>query len=316
MASHERAPKGAGASPLGLEVDGTRKLRIDRLDPTDTAGWDKTAAADRLAALGEEFAELGNLLAYAADHAMLIVFQGRDASGKDGAIRKVLDYSNIQSAQVHAFKAPSEEERAHDFLWRVHRVCPGRGQLALFNRSHYEDVIAARVKKLVPERVWRARYDRINAFEELLADNDTIVLKFFLDVSRDEQIERLLAREEDPRTAWKLNPGDWNELPLWDEVTRAYEDVLVRCATPERPWIVVPADRKWFRNLVIMDRIVRALRPYKDGWLASLARRGRSARQEIEAIRGRIGVRQASSRKRARHSGRGNAHAVTRPNKR
>lgn len=279
--------------PLGLELDGSQKLRLARFEPRDTAGWEKEQAAERLAALGAEFAELGNLLAYAGEHAMLIVFQGRDASGKDGAIRCVLDHSNIQSAHVHAFKAPTEEERAHDFLWRVHRDCPARGQLALFNRSHYEDVIAARVKRLVPDSVWRARYDRINAFEELLADNATIVVKFFLDVSRDEQIERLVAREKDPRTAWKLNPGDWSELPLWDDVTRAYEDVLSRCATPTRPWIVVPADRKWFRNLVVMDRIVRALRPFKEGWLASLDRRGRTARKEIETIRKTIGVRVA-----------------------
>jgi PPK2 family polyphosphate:nucleotide phosphotransferase len=279
--------------PLGLELDGSEKIRLRDLDPRDTAGWDKDAATKRLEELGAEFAELGNLLAYAGQHALLLVFQGRDASGKDGAIRCILDFSNIQSAQVHAFKVPTEEERAHDFLWRVHRVCPARGQIALFNRSHYEDVIAARVHELVPESVWRARYGHINAFEELLADNDTIVVKFFLNVSRDEQIERLLEREKDPKTAWKLNPGDWSELPLWREVTRAYEDVLYRCATPERPWVVVPADRKWYRNLVVMDRLVRALRPYRDGWLASLAERGRTARKQIDVIRKKIGLKRS-----------------------
>lgn len=282
------------ARALGHELDGSKKVRLRDLDARDTAGWEKDDAAERLVELGAEFAELGNLLAYAGQHALLVVFQGRDASGKDGAIRSILDFSNIQSAQVHAFKVPTEEERAHDFLWRVHRVCPARGQLALFNRSHYEDVLAVRVHELVPERVWRARFDRINAFEELLADNDTIMLKFFLNVSRDEQIERLTEREKDPKTAWKLNPGDWNELPLWEEVTRAYEDVLERCATPERPWVVVPADRKWFRNLVVIDHIVRTLRPYREEWLASLAKRGRTARKEIDAIRKKLGIRRRS----------------------
>ena len=149
------------------------------------------------------------MLTYAGQHALLVVLQGRDASGKDGAIRKILEVSNIQNAAVCPFKVPTEDERAHDFLCRAHAVAPRRGHVALFNRSHYEDVIAARVHKLVPELTWKRRYAHIVAFERLLVDSDVIVVKFFLNVSRDEEIQRLHDREKDPRTAWKLDPGDW-----------------------------------------------------------------------------------------------------------
>jgi polyphosphate kinase 2 (PPK2 family) len=167
----------------------------------------------------------------------------------------------------------------------VHQVAPRRGHIALFNRSHYEDVIAARVHQLVPEEVWRRRYDHINAWERLLADNDTILLKFYLHVSREEQYDRLLERERGARTAWKLNPADWRELPLWRKVTAAYEDALEKCASPDRPWYLVPGDKKWYRNLAVMERIVLALRPFRRRWLASLARTGKRALREIRALR-------------------------------
>jgi PPK2 family polyphosphate:nucleotide phosphotransferase len=216
---------------------------------------------------------------------LLVVLQGRDASGKDGTIRKVLEFSNLQTAYVRSFKAPNEEERAHDFLWRVHRVVPRRGQVCLFNRSYYEDVLAARVHDLVPKPVWRARYEHINAFERQLGDNDTIVLKFYLHVSREEQYERLLAREEEPLSAWKLNPGDWRDLPLWDRLSEAYEDALGKCSSPELPWYVVPADRKWFRNLAVMQRIVLALRPHRKRWLDTLAELRKRVLPELRALR-------------------------------
>ena len=215
-----------------------------------------------------------------------MVLQGRDASGKDGSIRKILEFSNIQNAYVAPFKVPTAEEYAHDFLWRAHKVTPARGHIALFNRSHYEDVIAARVHRLVPDRVWRGRYQHINAFERLLADSDVILLKFCLHVSRDEEVERLRAREKDPRTAWKLNPNDWRELPLWEEVTEAYDDALNKCASPEAPWYLVPADKKWFRNLAVIERMVLALRPYRKAWLATLKEMGKSAMKEIRELRG------------------------------
>ena len=265
-------------------IDGSRRVRLNDFDPGDTGGIEKEHGLKRLDKLGEEFAELGNLLTYAGRHALLVVLQGRDAAGKDGAIRKVLTYSNIQNAYVAAFKVPTEEERAHDFLWRVHKVVPARGHIALFNRSHYEDVIAARVHKLVPEHVWKKRFDQINSFEELLITHDVIVLKFFLNVSKEEQLSRLLEREKDPRTAWKLNPADWRERPLWKENTAAYDDVLRKCATPDAPWYIVPADKKWFRNLAILERLVLTLRPYRKAWLAHLKEVGKDALREIRAL--------------------------------
>ena len=271
--------------PYAQLFDGRGKLRLKRLDPGDTAGIDKEEGVARTETLGTELAELENLLAYAGTHALLVVLQGRDASGKDGTIRKILDFTNVQNASVAPFKVPTEEEQAHDFLWRVHKVVPRRGHMALFNRSHYEDVLAARVHHLVPEAVWKARYGHINAFEQLLVDSDVILLKFYLHISRDEQYERLRAREKDPRTAWKLNPGDWRELPLFDEMTTAYEDAIVRCTTREAPWYLVPADKKWFRNLAVIERMVLALRPYKKVWLETLNEMGKSAMKEIRALR-------------------------------
>jgi PPK2 family polyphosphate:nucleotide phosphotransferase len=267
-------------------VDGRGKIRLDDFDTADTAGLDKAAALERSDKLGRELSELENLLTYAGTHGLLVVLQGRDASGKDGAIRKLLEVTNIQQAVVHPFKVPTEEERAHDFLWRVHKAAPRRGTMALFNRSHYEDVLAARVHRIVPPAVWKERFAHINAFERLLiSDSDVIVLKFYLHISRDEQYERLKAREKDPRTAWKLNPEDWRELPLWDDFTDAYEDAINKCATREAPWYIVPADKKWFRNLAILERLVLALRPYRRVWLETLKQMARERLKDLRALR-------------------------------
>jgi PPK2 family polyphosphate:nucleotide phosphotransferase len=271
--------------PYAPSTDGSRKVSLAKLETDGTTHLRKEAGIEELLTWGAELSELGNLLTYAGTHALLVVLQGRDASGKDGSIRKILEFTNIQNAAVAPFKVPSDEERAHDFLWRAHRVVPARGHVALFNRSHYEDVIAARVHNLVPEAVWKRRYAHINAFERLLVDSDVIVVKFFLNVSRDEEIERLYAREKDPRTAWKLNPNDWRELPLWDEVNAAYEDALNKCATPEAPWHLVAADKKWFRNLAVIQRIVLELRPYRTLWLQTLKEVGREALKEIRVLR-------------------------------
>jgi len=273
------------ARPLARRLDGSRRISLDDVDPADTQGIDKDEGGKRLDKLGRELSELENLLSYAGTHGLLVVLQGRDASGKDGTIRKILEFSNIQQSFVQPFKVPTDEERAHDFLWRVHKAVPARGQMVLFNRSHYEDVLAARVHKIVPEAVWRGRFAHINAFERLLLDADVILLKFCLHISADEQYERLRAREKDPRTAWKLNPEDWREVPLWDDFTEAYEDVLARCATREAPWYLVPADKKWFRNLAVMERIVLALRPYREVWLDTLKQMGKNAMKDIRALR-------------------------------
>lgn len=267
-----------------ITVDGSRRVNLRNVDPADNAGVDKDQGQTALETLGREFSELGNLLTYAGKHALLVVLQGRDASGKDGSIRKILEFSNVQNAYVAPFKIPTTEERAHDFLWRAHKVTPGRGHIALFNRSYYEDIIAARVHHLAPDRIWRGRYAHINAFERLLGDSDVIVLKFLLHISRKEQRERLLAREKDPRTAWKLNPDDWRELALSDEVDAAYQDAIDKCRSPALPWYVVPADKKWFRNLAIMQRLVLAMRPYRKVWLATLKEMGKTAMKEIRAL--------------------------------
>jgi PPK2 family polyphosphate:nucleotide phosphotransferase len=272
-------------------VDGSKRVRLDRVDPADTGGVDKDEALEKIERLGQELSELENLLSYAGTHALLIVLQGRDASGKDGAARKILAFTNVQNAYVHAFKAPTEEERAHDFLWRAHAAVPARGYMAMFNRSYYEDVIAARVRHLVPKKVWKARYDHINAFERVLLDSDVILLKFCLHVSRDEQYERLIAREKDPRTAWKLNPEDWRERAFWDDVTVAYDDVLDRCASPEAPWYLVRADKKWFRDLAILERLVLALRPYRKVWLQTLRELGKTRLKEIRELRRKADTR-------------------------
>src|SRR5215467_2683817 len=175
--------------PFAHRLDGSRRVRLDKFDPADTQGLEKDEGLERVEKLGRELSELENLLAYAGTHALLVVLQGRDASGKDGSIRKILEFTNVQTATVHPFKVPTEEERAHDFLWRVHKVVPRRGHMALFNRSHYEDVLAARVHHLVPESLWKTRYDHINSFEQLLVESDVILLKFYLHISRDEQYE-------------------------------------------------------------------------------------------------------------------------------
>ena len=274
--------------PYALCVDGKERIDLRKIDPADTAGVHKKRGLEELEELGQEFSQLGNLLTYAGTHALLVVLQGKDASGKDGAIRKILEVANIQNARVEPFKAPTDLERAHDFLWRVHQVVPPRGHIALFNRSHYEDVIAARVHKLVPKDVWAARYEHINAFERLLVASDVIVVKFCLHVSPKEQKERLLAREEDPRTAWKLNPNDWRELSLYDELTAAYEDALEKCGTAEAPFYLVPSDKKWFRNLAVMQRLVMALRPHREAWLAHLKEIGKDAMKEIRALRDQV----------------------------
>ena len=282
MPKARKAPRKAS---FAHTVDGRQKVRLDDFDPADTAGVEKAEALDRIQKLGTELSELENLLTYAGTHALLVVLQGRDASGKDGAIRKVLEFSNIQQAIVHPFKVPTSAERAHDFLWRVHAAAPPRGSMALFNRSHYEDVLAARVHGIVSPNVWKRRYAHINAFEQLLVDADVIVLKFYLHISRDEQYERLKAREKDPRTAWKLNPEDWREVPLWDDFTAAYEDAINKCATREAPWQIVPADKKWFRTLAILERMVLALRPYRQPWLDTLKQMASERLKEIRALR-------------------------------
>jgi len=182
-----------------------------------------------------------------------------DGAGKDGTIRHVMRGLNPQGCRVTSFKAPSAEEANHDFLWRVHRAVPPSGQVAIFNRSHYEDVLAARVRKLVPKAVWTRRYDHINRFEQLLADSDIVIAKFFLHISKDEQRRRFEERLRDPTKQWKLSPSDLEDRTHWDDYVTAYQDALTRCSTSEAPWFIVPADKKWFRNFAVSRILVETL---------------------------------------------------------
>ncbi|MEJ7618587.1 MAG: PPK2 family polyphosphate kinase [Pyrinomonadaceae bacterium] len=264
---------------------GGQPVSLSDYDPQGDGGLKKDAAAPIFERHIAELQELQELL-YASNHlSVLIVLQGRDTSGKDGTIRHIFGPLNSQSCRVASFKVPSHKELAHDFLWRVHAETPARGQITVFNRSHYEDVLVVRVHGLAPEPVWRARYRHINEFERLLAESRTLVLKFYLHISRDEQMERLLKREQDPTKYWKLSAGDWKEREHWDAYTAAYEEALTQCSTDYAPWHVVPANKKWFRNLAIAETIVEALRPYKAQWMSELEETGARALQEIKEFR-------------------------------
>jgi len=270
-------------------IDGTEKISLKDFDPDETAGLEKEAAKERTDELGEELAEHLDLLFYCARPALLIILQGIDTSGKDGTIRRILTYANVQSCRVQPFKVPTEQELAHDFLWRIHQRTPGRGEVAIFNRSHYEDVLVVRVHELVPKKVWEPRFEHINHFERLLHENDTRIVKFFLHISKDEQEQRLLDREKETEKAWKLSAGDWKERELWDKYVDAYEDALNRCATKEAPWYVVPANKKWFRDLAVIERLVDVLRPLKKPAMASLEALGKERLAEIKAFREKRG---------------------------
>jgi len=196
-----------------------------------------------------------------AEHrqSLLIVLQATDTGGKDGTIRHVFKGINPQGCQVWSFKAPSAEELDHDFLWRVHQHTPGKGNITVFNRSHYEDVLVVRVHDLVPENIWKKRYDQINAFEELLVESGTTIVKFFLHISREEQKERLQARLDDPDKRWKFAVGDLDDRAHWDAFQDAYADAIGKCSTKHAPWYIIPADRKWYRNVVVAKTIADTL---------------------------------------------------------
>jgi PPK2 family polyphosphate:nucleotide phosphotransferase len=258
------------------------RVRLDRHDPADTGKLSRVEGQELLQKLDHELAELQELLYSAGQHSVLLLLQGLDTSGKDGTIKRVLKEVNPAGCHIVSFKAPTMTELAHDYLWRVHAGVPVRGQLGVFNRSHYEDVLIVRVHNLVPEKVWRGRYEQINAFERLLTDTGTILIKCYLHISKAEQEERLLAREQDVTKAWKLSAADWVERRSWEEYTTAYEDALSECSTKWAPWQIIPADKKWFRNVAVSQLLVEALRPHKDAWLERLNEIGR---RELAAVR-------------------------------
>ncbi|MFN2510596.1 MAG: PPK2 family polyphosphate kinase [Pyrinomonadaceae bacterium] len=266
-------------------LEGKRPIKLSDTDPREDAGLKRAEAEKQTARFIEELIELQELLYAVREQSVLIILQGRDTSGKDGTIRHVAGPLNSQSCSVASFKVPTEEELAHDFLWRIHAHTPLAGDIKIFNRSQYEDVLAVRVHELTPKKVWSQRYEQINAFEQLLADSGTIILKLYLHISKDEQEQRLLKREKDPIKSWKLSVTDWKEREHWDAYTAAYEDALNRCSAKRAPWFIVPADKKWFRNLAVAETLRDALMPFKESWLEKLAETGRERKKAIDEYR-------------------------------
>lgn len=280
--------RGDGMSYATRVKPGTR-VDLSKFETRQDGGLKKKEGKARLDELALELDELQEALYGAGIHSVLIAMQGMDTSGKDGTIRHVFKYVGPLGCRVWPFKVPTELEQRHDFLWRVHAKAPQRGTMTVFNRSHYEDVIVARVKNLVPVDVWRGRYEEINDFERLLTDNGTIMLKFFLHISKEEQRERLHARELEDSKSWKLSVGDWVERDSWNSYQEAYEDALSKCSTKNAPWYVVPSDRKWFRNLAVAEAIVNVLSPYKSAWTESLRDLGEVRKAELAEYRRRGG---------------------------
>lgn len=241
------------------------KISLKNYDPneSDLFNGNKKDGAEALTKLNKEIEKLQEQLYAEGKHKLLIVLQATDTGGKDGTIRAVFEGVNPQGVKVASFKVPSAVELAHDYLWRIHAQVPGKGEMVIFNRSHYEDVLAVRVHNLAPEKVWSKRYDHINEFEKILTDEGTTILKFFLYIDQDEQAERLLARIEDPTKQWKFSPGDLEERKLWSEYQAAFEDMVNKTSTDYAPWYVVPANKKWYRNLVIAQIVRDTLEGFK-----------------------------------------------------
>ena len=239
------------------------KVDLAKLDPDAKDGHhDKESAQMEIAELGRRMEELQFKLYAENRRSLLICLQAMDAAGKDGTIRHVIGPLNPQGTRVVGFKVPSAEEAAHDFLWRIHRQVPARGEIVIFNRSHYEDVLVARVHKLVPKEVWSGRFDLINAFEANLAAGGTRILKFFLHISPDEQLKRFQQRLDDPARHWKISLADYSERELWPKYQQAYAEALSRTSTAAAPWFVIPANHKWFRNLAVSRIIVETLEAF------------------------------------------------------
>lgn len=244
------------------------RVHLDKVDPDDTGEYRKTKKGkDKVKAitleLSERLGELQERLYANGEQSMLVVLQGMDTSGKDGTIKSVMSGVNPQGCRVASFKSPSDNELAHDFLWRIHREAPPRGHIGIFNRSHYEDVLITRVHGWVSEKQAKQRFHQIREFEELLYENGTTILKFFLHISKDEQKERLEERIHDPEKRWKFDEGDIEERKRWKDYMCAFEDVLGATSLDHAPWYIVPANRKWYRNFVVASTIVEAMTALK-----------------------------------------------------
>src|SRR5665213_472709 len=242
---------------LRAATDG--KFRLKKHSPDETFGITKSHAEKSLVRHVAELRDLHDLLYAEQKHALLIVLQGMDAAGKDGTIGHVMSGVNPQGCSVTSFKQPTPLELAHDFLWRIHAAVPPRGFIGIFNRSHYEDVLIARVHNLVPKSVWQMRYGQIDAFEEMLSGNGVRIVKFFLHISSEEQARRFEERLRDPNKNWKASPADFQERPYWDDYQAAYEHAIAKCSTKTAPWYVIPSDHKWFRNYAVAEVLIQTL---------------------------------------------------------
>lgn len=279
------------------KIDKPQTVSLGKIDPSGTGKADKDSSKVAIVQLAKELSSLQEWLYAAQKHSVLIVLQGLDTSGKDGTIAHVMEGLNPQGCDVASFKVPTPLEQAHDFLWRSHAQTPARGMITIFNRSHYEDVLVTRVHKLISKEICEDRYGEIISFEKLLAGSNTIIIKFFLHISKDEQKERLLAREKDEEKAWKLSTGDWEERQYWNDYASAYEDTLGATGTKTAPWYVIPANHKWYRNLTIAQTIVDTLRPYKDEWVEALKKTGQDRKEELAKMRASEGTSKATSDK-------------------
>ena len=243
-----------------FRVEPGSKVKLDEIDPGYKGEHgDKDSAQPELEKHAQRIHELQYLMYAENKRSLLIVLQGMDAAGKDGTIGHVLAAMNPQGCRVYGFKTPSEREAAHDYLWRVHRATPRTGQVTVFNRSHYESVLVVRVHNLVPKEIWSKRYDEINAFEQELTNNGTHIVKFFLHISKEEQLARFKERLDDPTRNWKISESDYTEREYWNDYQKAYEEALSKCSTPYAPWYVIPSNHKWFRNLAISEILVDSL---------------------------------------------------------
>jgi PPK2 family polyphosphate:nucleotide phosphotransferase len=236
-----------------------KTVNLRDYEPGHTPGMSREEALAAIDSLRSRLNELQDLLYADRRFAVLVILQGIDTAGKDGTVRSVFQEVGPLGCSVVSFGVPSEEENAHDYLWRVHQHAPERGKLVVFNRSHYESVLVERVHGLVSKDTWKRRYDEINAFERLLAAEGTVVVKFFLHISKDEQRERLQERVDNPRKQWKFRPGDLDERKFWDQYQEAFDDMLTQCNTRHAPWHVVPADRKWYRDVVVARTLIEKL---------------------------------------------------------
>ncbi len=238
-----------------------KKFRMKDIKTNDGGQFDGDRDAAEIASKKnlEKLAELQDVLYAQAQHAILVVLQAMDAGGKDGTIDYIFSGVNPQGCQVTSFKVPTTLEKSHDFLWRIHQAVPAKGMIGIFNRSHYESVLVERIHGYAPKSVWKKRYEHINTFEKLLADEGTTIVKIYLHISKEEQAERIQKRLDDPKKNWKFNAGDLDERKLWDDYMEAFEDALTKCSTKDAPWYVIPSDKKWYRNYVISDILLRTL---------------------------------------------------------